>query len=382
MTSPRPKILHAITVYNGRDFVPRCIESAVGMDRTECDFDVLVLDDASSDKEFSREIEALCRKLSAHYYCTPKNIGIPRNFSLGMNIALANGYDYVTINNSDVIFPKNLISQMVGVFEANKNVGSVTAWSNDVSIFSILNCSPDKFLAAPEVVNQVSDVLARRFKTTAIDIPTAVGFCFMISSDAIRKVGVMDPIFGRGYCEENDWSLRSLTKGYRICLAPGTFVYHMGRGSNLAAGIVATKQTTVLANELIIDDRYPEFRKQVLKFEATGKIDELCSQAIEAIQNEAISRLGYSLNTSWQMDSDANREYDFQIPQAIVEVDDGVAQVSIEYLGFKRKLPLTDGDVTKFVTKVLNGKAPSQNRFELSATPRDGEPIQVSSYPR
>ncbi len=40
------------------------------------------------------------------YYCTPRNLGIPRNVSLGMLTAVKRGYDYVVISNSDVLYPE------------------------------------------------------------------------------------------------------------------------------------------------------------------------------------------------------------------------------------------------------------------------------------
>ena len=42
---------------------------------------------------------------------------------------------------------------------------------------------------------------------------------------------LMDPVFGRGICEETDWSLRSKELGYRITLSPSSFAYHRGQGS-------------------------------------------------------------------------------------------------------------------------------------------------------
>src|SRR5947209_3785897 len=104
----KPRVLHLITVYNGRAFVPRAIKSAVGMDQSVAEIDVLVLDDASPEPGWSQELEGFCKQWGAHYYCTPRNLGIPRNCSLGLATAVQKNYDYVTINNSDVIFPRNL----------------------------------------------------------------------------------------------------------------------------------------------------------------------------------------------------------------------------------------------------------------------------------
>lgn len=344
----KARVLHLITVYNGRDFVPRCIESAMRMDNTAADIDVLILDDASPEPGWSEELKSLCDRLGAHYYCAPRNLGIPRNCSLGLSTAIEKGYDYVTINNSDVIFPRNLITQMIKACKV-EGVGSVTAWSNNVSIFSIPNSDPDTHLASQEMVDFISGSLEQRYGTTLVDVPAGISFCIMMPVDVVRKVGVMDPIFGRGYCEETDWSLRSLKMGYRLCLAPGVFVYHQGRGSNVAAGLVSGAHTTVPENEAVIDLRYPEFRENCHIFEMSGVMPKLKGQAVEHLIEVGVAKFGYEIVGN-RAQADASG---FGQPMRVqVDASGPEPTMRYSYAGFEQVWPLVSpSDLNKVIAR-------------------------------
>lgn len=330
----KPRVLHLVTVYNGRAFVPRAIESAMRMDRSQADIDVLILDDASPEPGWSADLQEICRKLGAHYYCTPRNLGIPRNCSLGLATAVEKGYDYVTINNSDVIFPANLINQMIAACQAER-CGSVTAWSNNVSIYSLPNSDPDAYLATQGAVDFVSGRLAAKHGAQVVDVPAGISFCIMMPVPVVRHVGVMDPIFGRGYCEESDWSLRSLAMGYRILLMPGVFTYHQGRGSNLAAGLVSGAHTTVPENEVIIDQRYPLFRQQCQAFEATQVMPALKGEAVDYLIDEGARRYGYVIVPAGEAKTQAEGPL-----QVEVDVSDGAPQMRFNFAGFEQVWPM------------------------------------------
>lgn len=335
----KPRVLHLITVYNGRAFVPRAIASAMRMDRSVADIDVLILDDASPEPGWSEELEGICRELGAYYYRTPRNLGIPRNCSLGLATAMSENYDYVTINNSDVIFPRNLINTMIQACQA-EGVGSVTAWSNNVSIYSIPNADPDRYLASQETVDYLSDRLFAKYGASVVDIPAGISFCIMMPVEVVRVVGVMDPVFGRGYCEETDWSLRSLAMGYRLCLAPGTFVYHQGRGSNLAAGLVSGAHTTVPENEAIIDQRHPNFRKQCDAFEKTGIMPRYKGDAIDYLLGEA-AQAGYNIVPGWDVSPPG-------VDDSLMRVEvhsEGQPHLRYFFAGFEQTWPLDSLDM-------------------------------------
>jgi len=362
------KVLHCITVYNGRKFVPQAIESAMRMSRAThvADVDVLVLDDASPEPGWSAELEVICNRLGANYYCTPRNLGIPRNVNLGLLTALEFGYDFVTINNSDVIFPRNLVNNLLPV-ASQPGVGSATAWSNNVSVYSIPNRDPDKYLSDQDCVDRINDVLAAEFTHDAVDIPAGISFCIMIPCEVLRDVGVMDPCFGRGYCEETDWSLRSLAAGYRICLAPAVFVYHQGRGSNYDAGLVSPGATTVPANEAIIDMRYPQFRSQVEHFMASRKMEALFSKATEAIIRDSISRDGYDVHLGW-LDSESDRDAGMV---NLRSYGNGLS-AEIESLGFQMKVDLPHAKEPLAALKELLGQGPRQVRVtDRGIVPKD-----------
>lgn len=355
----RPRVLFCVTVYNGEAFVARTLESALRIDTEVADIDVLVLDDASPAPGFSERLSKHCEKIGVGYYCTPRNLGIPRNVSLGMLAAVDGDYDYVVISNSDVIYPRNLVTQLLRASD-QEGVGSVTAWSNNVSMYSLPNEDPDAFLADQERVDWVSGLLADHYGDAVMDIPAGISFSILIPTEVIKDVGVMDPVFGRGYCEETDWSLRSLAAGYRICLAPGTFVYHQGRGSNLEAGLVSADLTTVPENEAIIDLRYPLFRTQVDAFAAGGVLTKAYADATEAIIRNTGRQFGYSVHIGWLPPAAARRGDVVHVQVA----PDGGPEVNMRALGFETTLELDAQDLASELRDFFGGDPVEVNLAE------------------
>lgn len=350
----KKRVLLCITAYNGREFFERTLDSAIHIDSAKAKVDTIVLDDCSPEPGFSEDLAQLCADRSIAYYRTPRNLGIPRNVNLGLKTAATQGYDFAIISNSDVIYPANVVDRLIEAYEAGGDrIGSVTALSNNVSIFSLPNGASDTYLADQDVVDSLSQTLAASLGDQVIDVPTGISFCMLVSREAITQVGLMDPIFGRGYCEEVDWSCRSRSLGFRACVAPGVFVYHSGGGSNRAAGIVAEGMTTVPANEAIIDLRYPTFRQEVAAFEATGQMSRIVDQATQAIIKDAGKRLGYEICIT-----SLERPIASERPICVI-CPTGTPRITAHYLGFAQELPsIGNHNVMTSLTTVF-GRTPS-----------------------
>jgi GT2 family glycosyltransferase len=301
-------VLVALLVYNGRSFVPRTLESVAAMrDATVAHgrnhLDVVIFDDASPDPGWSEQLGELCDSHRLGYYCSPRNLGIPRNMTLAMLQAEAANHDYVLLLNSDVIVPSNLVDAMVDAASAAeqsaKPVASITAWSNNASNFSMPNDDADRFLANQRVVDQLSLKLADEFAGVVTELPVGMGFCLALSVPAMKSIGVMDPVFGRGYCEEVDWCCRATAAGWRHVLATNTFVFHMGSATTRLAGLLAPGEQTVQINEAIIDERHPDYRRRVAAWESAGGIDSETDQALRMLVRDAARTRGYILEATW-----------------------------------------------------------------------------------
>ena len=263
-------------------------------------------------------------------------LGIPRNVNVGLLRAVDAGYDYVLIANSDVLFGAQTVDRMVEVLATDDKIGSATAWSNNVSIYSLPNDDPDKHLSNQAFVDWVGDVMAGEFGSTAVDIPAGISFCILIPTQVVRVVGLMDPVFGRGYCEETDWTLRSQELGYRIALAPSAFVYHQGQGSNQDAGIIASGHTSVPAHERIVDLRYPLFREQVEGFCNSEILDLLWNSGRRAIMINAAREWGYRIEIGLSMQSGEPNPG----PRVTFERVAGSLNPVAKFRGFRMELPV------------------------------------------
>lgn len=289
------RVLLVITVYNAPEAVRRCLTSAARLRCTRGLLDVLVLDDCSPEPGWSGELVGICKANGFDYYRSPRNLGIVRNVNLGLLHSLDQNYDAVIISNSDVVYPRTLVDQLAAVADTDSSIGSVTSWSNNVSIYSIPNGSPEVHLPSQDAVDEITTSLSGHFGDRAVDIPAGVSFCIYIKTQALRRVGMMDPIFGRGYCEETDWSLRSLALGYRLVLAPGCFVYHKGQASTAGEGMLLPGHRSVPSHDAIIDHRYPAFRRSVARFLRSGIQRRISDEATARITLDAAKRHGYGV---------------------------------------------------------------------------------------
>ncbi len=349
-STARRSVLVAILVFDGRDFVPQCVRSAAGLRSGPHRVDVVVLDDCSPEPGWSDELHALCESLDVAYYRSPRNLGIPRNMTLALLRAMSAEYDYALILNSDTVLPLNLVTGMVAAAETATDIGSVTAWSNNASVFSA--GSNHHVLREQDMVDWVSGQLHDEFGDIAVDLPTAVGFCMLVPVPVARRVGLFDPIFGRGYCEEVDWARRSIELGYRAVLAPSVFVFHLGGASTRAAGILTAGQTTLGAHEAILDLRHATYRQDVDTFMRSDVLPSLRARAARAIVHAGARRWGYRIEVT-------KLRRPIPGPAVLFHMDseDAGAPLVGEVAGFFAEMTLTGGDVAAELVARL-GRSP------------------------
>ncbi len=357
-SEPSWRVLVALLVYNGEEYVGPCLNSLSRLAPGRHTVDVLVLDDASPAPGWSDRCREMTTSFGFGYYRTPRNLGIPRNMNLGMLRAVDAGYDAVILLNADTIVPANLIPTLIGPLLEDALISSTTAWSNNSSVYSIPLNDPDHLGEKPELVDWLSERLDEEFDGETITIPSGVGFCMAMPTRVISDVGLMDPVFGRGYSEEIDWCLRSHTLGYHSVLTPSCFVYHAGSGITKAEGIIGDGDHIVHAHQAIIDDRYPLYRSQLIALSASSIIDGMCERGLRRIILSAARRDGYRLETSrlhW-------RPGDVDVVRFRIDPEGAAPVITAAYEGFETSFAVGEGGVLPTVDAIV-GQPPTEIRI-------------------
>jgi len=243
-----------VPIYDAYEELTACLAS---VQKHSSDYRLILIDDCSTDER----IGALFRRLSAK---RSSNVVLLRNErNLGFvgtaNRGMALGRNDVVLLNSDCVVTGGWLDKMRRCAGSDSRIGTITPFSNNAEICSFPSfCRNNPPPEDPELINRAMELAAVPLYP---DIPTAVGFCMFVRRELIREIGVFDPIFGKGYGEENDFSMRASKAGYRNVLCDDTFVVHLGSRS-----FGSHRQTMVEQNLVKVLSKHSDYMKIVREF--------------------------------------------------------------------------------------------------------------------
>lgn len=190
------------------------------------------------------------------------NLGFIGTVNRGMRLAK---YDVVLLN-SDTIPTNNWIDELRAACYADKKNATATALSNNATIFSLQRFNKASADYSP---GETARALAAVSPVSTVTVPTAHGFCMYIRRSILKKYGYFDQKrYGKGYCEENDFSMRLHKAGYNNVAATKSYVAHL-EGRSFGS---KQRQTQIKTNYQKLLQRYPEYNNYVDACLKTGEL--------------------------------------------------------------------------------------------------------------
>lgn len=244
-----------VPVYRNPELTRTCLLSVLTAN-CRAPFALTVIDDASPDAEMAGMLQSLA---DTHGFCLIRhatNQGFVRSVNEGM--ALHPERDVVLLN-SDAEVANDWLDRLVACACRRARVATVTPFSNNATLASFPFADRAEPFGGALSVAETDALLARHAAGQCFAIPTAVGFCMLIRRAALNAVGLFDAAaYGRGYGEENDFSMAAAAAGFEHRLAADVFVAHHG-GVSFGDGRSAL-QTHAAG---VLTARYPDYDARV-----------------------------------------------------------------------------------------------------------------------
>lgn len=211
------KIVIGVLTWNGYELARACVASLTKL--REWPVSVVVVDNGSRESEGQRLADEFGPPVSSIRLA--HNVGVVGGYNAAIRWAAEQGATHVLLlNNDTVVNDPYLLSRLVsGAAPDVAAVGPI-----------LLNADGHPYSAGGRTA-WATGWSAHIRRPVMRNRPYAVewldGPCILLSLDAVRQIGGLDPIFS-SYFEVVDWCVRAGHAGYRCLLEPRTSIVHLG----------------------------------------------------------------------------------------------------------------------------------------------------------
>lgn len=223
-----------------------CLDSII----SDCDdprFRLTVIDNGSYDNS-ANELKDYLRAypyVRAEYLT--ENIGYAGGMNHGVSSATA---PWLLLVSNDTIFApgslKALYNALIEQPEDVGLVGPVTNAAGNGQEYMLRGTAQEILDKAKFIQDFPCHVLPTSYR---LDF-----YCVAIRKSVWDKLNGFDPVYGKGYYEDTDFSMRAKSAGSRVVICEDAFVYHVGSGTFSAD---ANTHKLIKRNEKIFRQRHP-----------------------------------------------------------------------------------------------------------------------------
>jgi GT2 family glycosyltransferase len=202
LSTPESKVSIIMPIYNALHLAKKCFKSIV--ERTEWPYELILINDASPDKEVDNWLSTLSREdlpepcKNFQIITNSKNRGFAATVNRGIR---ASSGKYICLMNSDVIVTQKWATKMTIALEANPSHVIVNPCTNNTALIDVPMQPGTSYLGMNRALERVSNHEHPEIMPT--------GFCFMFRRTLIDDIGYFDEAF-RNYGEETDFWFKAL----------------------------------------------------------------------------------------------------------------------------------------------------------------------------
>ncbi|MFZ2630257.1 MAG: glycosyltransferase [Desulfosalsimonadaceae bacterium] len=205
-----------VPIFNQISAVRNCLLSIEA--GTDLPYRVIIVDDCSDKHTASFLQQFAAGRKGFDYVRNEKNLGFVGSVNAGLKVTKSGD---IVLLNSDTIVTPGWLAKLVRCAESDPHIGIISPLSTRSSHLWIKPNPGETIFETAKNIEKIS-------RSQYPDVVTPEGWCFYIKRRVYETLGGFDPVFGRGYCEESDYSMRAMANGWRTVCCDDTFIFHEG----------------------------------------------------------------------------------------------------------------------------------------------------------